>query len=88
MNPTTRRKTAFVAGFAVYFGILWGLWDTGLVYPLKVFVVLLHEVSHGLVAIMTGGTIDRITLSAQEGGACYCPGGSAFLTLSAYRLID
>jgi hypothetical protein len=79
----TRRKLTFLASFAAYFGVLWVFWDTSLVYPLKVFVVLLHEISHGVMAIATGGSIDRITLSAQQGGACYCPGGSPFLMLSA-----
>lgn len=83
MNPTTTRKLKFLGGFALYFGVLWFLWDTPAVYPLKIFVVLLHEMSHALVAVVTGGTIDRIVLDPYQGGACYCPGGSAFLTLSA-----
>ena len=83
MNDTTTRKLKFLAGFALYFGVLWFLWDTPVVYPLKIFVVLLHEMSHALVAVATGGSIDRIVLDPYQGGACYCPGGSAFLTLSA-----
>lgn len=58
-------------------------WNTILVYPLKVFVVFLHEVSHGLAAVATGGRIVRIELSPQEGGLCVTQGGSRFLTLSA-----
>jgi hypothetical protein len=54
-----------------------------LVYPLKIFVVLLHEISHAVMAVATGGSIERIELSPLQGGACYCPGGNAFLTLSA-----
>jgi hypothetical protein len=83
MNDTTTRKLKFLAGFALYFGVLWFFWDTPAVYPLKIFVVLLHEVSHALVAVTTGGSIERIILDPYQGGACYCPGGSAFLTLSA-----
>lgn len=83
MKPSTRRKLTFLAGFAVYFGALWFLWDTPLVYPLKIFVVLLHEISHAAVAVATGGSIQRIVLDPYQGGACYCPGGNAFLTLSA-----
>ncbi len=83
MKETTTRKLKFLTGFALYFGALWFLWDTPVVYPLKIFVVLLHEVSHALVAVATGGVIDRIVLDPYQGGACYCPGGSAFLTLSA-----
>lgn len=83
MKPSTRRKLRFLAGFGVYFGALWLLWDTPLVYPLKIFVVLLHEISHAAVAVATGGTVQRIVLDPWQGGACYCPGGNAFLTLSA-----
>ena len=83
MEASTKRRLKFLGGFALYFGALWLLWDTVLIYPLKVFVVLLHEISHGAMAILTGGQIDRIVLDPYQGGACYCPGGSAFLTLSA-----
>lgn len=80
---TARRKLAFLGGFAVYFAAVWFLWDTPVVYPLKIFVVMLHEISHGIAAVATGGTIERIVLDPAEGGACYCGGGNAFLTLSA-----
>jgi len=79
----SRRRARFLLGFGVYFGVLWFFWDSALVYPLKIFVVFLHEISHGIAAIATGGSIQRITLSPRLGGACYCPGGNAFLTLSA-----
>ncbi|NIP80408.1 MAG: M50 family peptidase [Gemmatimonadetes bacterium] len=52
-------------------------------YPLKLFVVLLHEASHGAMALATGGEIQRIVVTPDQGGVCYCPGGNAFLTLSA-----
>jgi hypothetical protein len=80
---TSRNKLEFVLGYSLFFVALWLLWDTALVYPLKIFVVLLHEISHAVVAVATGGSIERIELSPLQGGACYCPGGNAFLTLSA-----
>jgi hypothetical protein len=83
MKAQTKRKLTFLGGFAVYFGALWFLWDTAAVYPLKIFVVLLHEISHAVVAVATGGTIERIVLDPNQGGVCYCPGGNAFATLSA-----
>ncbi len=82
-SPRSRRRARFLAGFALYFGLLWFFWDSALVYPLKIFVVFLHEISHGIAAVATGGSIQRITLNPRLGGACYCPGGNAFLTLSA-----
>jgi hypothetical protein len=83
MNASSKRKLRFLAGFAVYFGALWFLWDTPLVYPLKIFVVLLHEVSHAVAALATGGSVSHIVLDPNQGGATYTMGGSAFLTLSA-----
>ena len=83
MKKATKRKLEFAAAFAVYFAAIWLLWNTPVVYPLKVFVVMLHEISHGIAAIATGGAIQRIELTVDQGGACYCGGGNAFLTLSA-----
>ncbi len=83
MRPKTRRRLTFLAGFAAYFVLLWWLWPTPVVYPLKVFVVFLHELSHGLMALATGGRIESITLDWREGGETISRGGSAFLTLSA-----
>jgi len=83
MARGTRSKLRFVIGFGLFFVVLWLLWNTPVVYPLKIFVVLLHEVSHGVVAVATGGSIQRIELDPRQGGACYCPGGNALLTLSA-----
>src|SRR5687768_7518689 len=83
MAGRSKSKLRFLAGFALFFGVLWFLWDTPMVYPLKIFVVLLHEVSHAMMSVATGGSVDRITLDPMQGGACYCPGGNDFLTLSA-----
>jgi peptidase M50B-like protein len=82
MEAQTKRKLRFVAGFLAYFSILWLLWETPIVYPLKIFVVLLHEISHGAMALATGGAIERIVLDPNQGGACLCS-GNPFLTLSA-----
>ena len=83
MTDPAHRKLRFLAGFAVYFGAIWLLWDTPVVYPLKIFVVLLHEASHALAAVATGGSLSHITLDPRQGGATWTMGGSAFLTLSA-----
>ena len=61
----------------------YALWNSVLLFPLKIFVVFLHEASHGLAAVLTGGSIERIELSMNEGGVCYTRGGSRFLTTSA-----
>src|SRR5687767_8967839 len=83
MQTKTRRRLLFLAGFAVYFCALWLLWPTIWIYPLKIFVVFLHELSHALAGIATGGTVQRITLDPRQRGATYVNGGNAFLMLSA-----
>ena len=82
-DTRAKTKVRFVAGFMAFFAALWFLWDTWIVTPLKLFVVLLHEISHGLAAVATGGAIEKIVVTSDLGGACYCGGGDAFLTLSA-----
>jgi hypothetical protein len=63
--------------------VAFAIWESPLLFPLKIFVVLLHEISHGLAAVLTGGAIVSIQLTADQGGLCVTRGGSRFLTLSA-----
>ena len=58
-------------------------WGTFVVYPFRLFVVFLHEISHGLAAVATGGSIVSIGLSFDEGGVCRTRGGWPFLILNA-----
>lgn len=83
MKPKTKRRLAFVAGFCTYFSLLWFFWTTPVAYPLKIFVVLLHELSHALAAWATGGRVAYIELDPREGGATFTSGGLPFVTLSA-----
>ena len=59
------------------------LWNTFVAYPFRVFVVFLHEISHGLAAILSGGELVSIGLSPNEGGVAVTRGGWRFLVLSA-----
>ena len=59
------------------------LWNTFAVYPFRLFVVFLHEISHGLAAVATGGRIVSIGLSVDEGGVCLTRGGWPLLILNA-----
>lgn len=83
MPRSKNRKLRFVLGFGLFFAALWLLWNTPIVYPLKIFVVLLHEVSHAAAVVATGGTLDRITLDPYQGGGTHFRGGSAFVSLNA-----
>lgn len=74
------KQLSLLAGLMVAVVILWNSW---IVYPLQLLVVFFHELSHGLMAIATGGAIQEIQVVAQQGGTCVTVGGSRFLTLSA-----
>jgi len=71
---------ASLAGIVVVVALVW---NTRVVYPLKILVVFFHEMSHGLAALLTGGSVVRIDVVAAEGGLCVTMGGSRFVTLSA-----
>lgn len=45
-------------------------WNTVFLYPVKLFVVALHELSHGIAAVLMGGAIEKIQISPQIGGYC------------------
>ncbi len=63
--------------------LVFALWQTPVVVPLKILVVFLHELSHGIAAVLTGGSIESLTISADQGGLAITRGGSRFVTLSA-----
>jgi hypothetical protein len=59
------------------------LWDTPWVHPLKLLVVLFHELSHGIAAAVTGGTIAEIQVHRDQGGHCVTSGGIPMVVVSA-----
>ena len=71
-----------VLQFALMSAIFY-LWSSPIMQPAKVMVVLFHEMSHGLMAILTGGKVIGISITADEGGACETEGGLPLLIVSA-----
>ena len=59
------------------------LWDTFLVFPIKLFVVFLHESSHALTILLTGGSISEISLGFDLGGKITAEGGNDILIASS-----
>jgi hypothetical protein len=58
-------------------------WNSPLLWPLKIFVVLLHELSHLLALVLTGGHPSAISLSPEQGGLMVGTGGWRLLVLNA-----
>lgn len=78
--PVDWRQLGLIAGLCA-FAILF--WDWPFLYPVKVFVVLLHELGHATAAVLTGGTVLKIELSSDLGGVCWSAGGWRLLVLPA-----
>ncbi len=58
-------------------------WTSPWLAPLKILVVLFHELSHALMTIFTGGEVVSLQLSSDQGGMVLSRGGNRFLILSA-----
>jgi hypothetical protein len=64
-------------------GVVFLLWPTQGVVPLKILVVFFHEASHAIATIATGGEVVSLSVSADQGGLVLSRGGSRFWTLTA-----
>lgn len=63
--------------------VIFTLWPTDLIYPLRLLIVFLHELSHAIAVILTGGEVVSLSVNSMEGGEVLARGGNCFLTLSA-----
>ena len=84
--PLNEKPTGNAAGMVlplVLFLVAVYFWDSMLVLPIKYLTVFFHELSHGLAAVFTGGSIVRIELNANQGGVCWTSGGIRFIVISA-----
>lgn len=64
-------------------GAIFSAWTSPAIQPVKIMVVLFHELSHGLMALATGGKVLNIVVTWEEGGFCETEGGIAALIVSA-----
>jgi hypothetical protein len=58
-------------------------WTTPLLLPFRLFVTMVHEVSHALVGVASGGQVLGIAISLDGSGVTFVRGGNLFLTASA-----
>jgi len=52
------------------------LWNTPVIYPIKLFVVILHELSHAMMGLITGGKITAMSVGLDLSGKCQVEGGN------------
>lgn len=80
-TPSHRRRLLLAtAGTAILWLIPYG--DIVL-YPVRLFVTLIHEACHALVAILTGGSVHLIALSPNGNGLTETVGGLMVLVYAA-----
>ena len=63
--------------------LVFALWPTPFLAPLKTLVVFFHEASHALTAVATGGVVIDMEINQGQGGHVRAAGDVRFLTLSA-----
>lgn len=87
MNPASTQTWQRWFGLAALSLLLIGLWQVPwlgwLVYPFRLFGTFVHELSHGLTAMLTGGTFLRFQVSADLSGLAQSSGGVRVLVASA-----
>lgn len=71
----------------IAFGLVLAAWQTiglsGILYPFRLFVSLVHELGHGTAAILSGGRFVRFQVFDNGAGLASTTGGSELLILPA-----
>ena len=60
-----------------------GLWESALIKPFRVFVVMVHEVCHAAAALLTGGEVIEMRTAWNESGHTISSGGIVPIICSA-----
>jgi hypothetical protein len=79
----TRNDAARWVGALVFSALVIWFWTSPMLWPLKISVVLFHELSHAIAAWITGGTVIEIGLFANQGGSTRTAGGWPVVILNA-----
>jgi len=62
--------------------VLWFIpYGEYVVYPIRLFVTFIHESGHALMALVTGGSVQSLTISSDGSGVVYSSGASLLGTL-------
>lgn len=72
-----------IAFLVILGALLLFFWNSPLLWPVKIVVVLFHELGHAVAAWATGGSVEAIGLSPAEGGHAITRGGSRLIVLNA-----
>jgi hypothetical protein len=82
LNKKQKKQLEYVV-VSVFLFLAFFFWNSFFIYPIKLFVVLTHEMSHGLAAILTGGHLDSILITTSLGGESRTIEGNKFIIASS-----
>lgn len=73
-----------LAGVSLFLTLLWRVPGLGLLfYPFRLLNTFVHELSHGLAAVVTGGQFERFVVYPNREGLAHIRGGVRFVVVSA-----
>jgi len=81
---SARRDLLVASGAFVVAVALWQVQELYfLLYPLRLFVTMVHELAHGIAAELTGGTFLHFEVTSRGAGLAYTRGGVRFVIIQA-----
>ncbi|MDA0335726.1 MAG: M50 family metallopeptidase [bacterium] len=86
LGKRLRRQAAILWRFRYHFLSAvgaWMLWNTTLIKPFRVFVVMVHEVCHATASLLTGGQVIEMHTAWEESGHTLTMGGWPPVIISA-----
>lgn len=86
MNRFSEKQTDLLLAFFAFF-VAFALWQIAflapLVYPLRLFVTMVHELGHGVAILFTGGDFVNYQVMSNGAGVAYSRGGVRPIIVSA-----
>lgn len=82
MSSETAELVVPLGAFLVAFVLRSWRRTAGLLWPLSMFAVMIHELCHGLAALLTGGRFESFLMD-RAGGLAYTRGGRRFVVIQA-----
>jgi hypothetical protein len=80
----SRRDVLSIVGLGFVSVLLWQVPIIKIVFaPFRLFNTFIHELSHGIVAVMTGGRFERFEVNPDFSGTAYRSGGITFFVAPA-----
>lgn len=85
MQSESQRRDLTLAALAFIIALV--LWQMQglffLAFPFRLFVTMIHELGHGLAALLTGGHFLRFEVTKRGAGLAWTSGGSRFFIIQA-----